>query len=188
MKKTIIIAAVLLSIYSGTAVIGGPEPGEGELAITSAGSSASSSASVGPNGTEWEAQVSMVNRTQNLTDDRLENIVYSGDNHSVRFNGYITTPTPCHILGHEVSETDDGYVMNIITQSQTQGAGSNQTQNCIQVLTMVEYEAEFSTDQDFKLDVRHDNQSVEVLELKSEDRESSSFMEKLRNFLSSLFR
>lgn len=187
MKKTILIAVFLLSIYSGTAVVGGPEPEEGEMAITSTGSSASASTSVGPNGTEWEAQVSMLNSTQNISEDRLENIVYSKENHSVSFNGHITTPTPCHTIEHEVSETDEGYVMNVITEQQSQAAGKNETLNCIQVMTMIEYEAEFSTGDDFKLDVRHDNQSVEVLELKSEKESKNSLMDILRNFISSFF-
>lgn len=187
MNKTILVAVFILSIYSGAAVVGGPEPGDGEMAITSTGSSASASTSVGPNGTEWKAQVSMINTSQNITDDRLENIVYSEDNHSVSFNGHISVPTPCHTIEHEVSETEEGYVMNVMTQDQTQGAGTNQTRSCIQVMTMIEYDAEFSTGNDFKLDVRHNNQSVETLELKSEDEEEKSLMEILRQFISSFF-
>lgn len=152
------LAAFAFMIPSTLAVVGGPEPGEGEMAITSSGSSASASQAVGPNGTEWKAEVSMVNRTGNVSEDRIEDISYGEDNYSVEFTGYITAPTPCHTISHEVEESEDGYVMQIETVKEQ----DNRTA-CLQVLTMIEYDAEFSTDEAFELKVRHGNETVDTL-------------------------
>lgn len=149
-------------VPSSAAVVGGPEPGEGEMAIAG-GSSAGASQAVGPNGTEWKAEVSMVNRTQNVTEDRLENVQYGEESYTVEFDGFITAPTPCHVIDHEVSERDGSYVMNIETAHDQLDEDSNQTGTCAQVLTMIEYDAEFARDESFTLEVRHDNETVDTL-------------------------
>lgn len=174
-----LVAFAFLVPYS-TAVVGGPEAGEGEAVIMGGGSSASASQAVGPNGTQWKAEVSMVNRTQDVTEDRLENVQYGEENHTVEFDGFITAPTPCHTIGHDVSKTENGYIMNVETQVEQEGA-------CAQVITIIEYDASFSTDEKFKLEVRHDNQTVDTLEHPGMKKERKGLFSGLIGWLSSIF-
>lgn len=172
-------------IPSSAAVVGGPEADDGEMTITS-GSSSSASKAVGPNGTEWTTEVSMVNRTSNITQDRLENIEYGAENYTVDFTGYITAPTPCHVIDHEMEETEGGYVMNINTER------SSDSQACIEVLTMIKYDADFSTDEQFTLKVRHDNETVRTLEHPGMDstepeKKRKGFFSGIMSWLSGLF-
>lgn len=131
----------------------------------------------------------MVNRSQNLTEDRLQNIRYGEEDYSVEFTGFITAPTPCHTIDHEVSETEDGYMMQIETGYE-QTDGGNQTGTCAQVLTMVEYDAEFETDKQFDLEVRHDNQTVRTLEhpgIEGQEPEKKGFFSGFFSFFGGLF-
>lgn len=158
------------------------------MAITSGGSSAEASQAVGPNGTEWRAEVSMTNRSQNVTEDRLENVQYGEENYTVEFDGYITAPTPCHTITHQARETDDGFVLNVVPEY-NEPEGNQSGPACAQVLTMVEYDAEFSTGQQFDLEVKHDNQTVRTLEhpgVGGEEKDTGVFSS-LMNWFSSLF-
>lgn len=123
----------------------------------------------------------MVNRSQNVTEDRLEKVQYGEEEYSVEFTGFIAAPTPCHTISHEVSETESGYVLNVKTGYDRLNEDINRTGTCAQVLTMIEYDAEFETDEQFDLEVRYDNQTVRTLEHPSNGEESD------RGFLSSVF-
>lgn len=192
----IVVIAVLFAVPGATAVVGGPEPGDGEMAITSHGSSsASASTSVGENGTEWKAETSMINRTGNITDQRLEDISYSGDEYKVEFVGHIEAPTPCHVINHEVDKLEDGYVLNVQTKHDQLDKDSNESgQMCAQQLTMIKYDGEFSAEEDFTVEVRHNNETVETLDHPGIDEEPepapeprTGFFGSLRSFFSGLF-
>jgi hypothetical protein len=145
---TAVIAIGLLFMVSGaTAVVGGPEPSDGEMTIMGQGSSGSASAStsVNENGTEWRAETSMVNRSSNITEGRLEDIQYSQQDYSVDFTGHIQAPTPCHVIEHQVTESENGYVMDVKTRYDETDEESNETiQPCAQQLVMIEYDGSFS--------------------------------------------
>jgi hypothetical protein len=164
---TAVIAIGLLFMVSGaTAVVGGPEPSDGEMTIMGQGSSGSASAStsVNENGTEWRAETSMVNRSSNITEGRLEDIQYSQQDYSVDFTGHIQAPTPCHVIEHQVTESENGYVMDVKTRYDETDEESNETiQPCAQQLVMIEYDGSFSAPESFKLEVRHNNETVDTL-------------------------
>jgi hypothetical protein len=166
LEHTAVAVIGLLFMVSGaTAVVGGPEPGENEMAITSSpGSSASASKGVSPNGTEWSAETSMVNRSGNITEGRLDNISYSEEEYRVDFTGHIQAPTPCHVIEHDVQETGSGYILDVKTVHDELDDDSNETGRiCAQQVTMIEYEGSFSTPDHFALEVRHNNETVQNL-------------------------
>jgi len=161
---SVLLLAALLMVSGATAIVGGPEPGEGEMAILSSGSSASASTSIGENGTGWRSETSMVNRSSSITEPRLENVQFSEEDNTVAFNGHIVAPTPCHVIQHEVKETEDKYILNVRTVNDQLDSDSNESiQACAQVLTMIEYEGEFSNEDSFKLEVRHNNETIRTL-------------------------
>ena len=64
MRYTAYLVAVTLLIGSSAAVVGHNDSNSSsDMHIMSSSSSASASTAVGPNGTEWRAEVSMANRT-----------------------------------------------------------------------------------------------------------------------------
>ncbi|MFT4892873.1 MAG: hypothetical protein ACI8Z7_000661 [Candidatus Nanohaloarchaea archaeon] len=194
---TAVIAIGLLFMVSGaTAVVGGPEPDDGEMAIMGQGTSASASAStsVNENGTEWRAETSMVNRSSNITEGRLEGIQYSEEDYKVEFTGYIQAPTPCHVIEHSVEESGDSYTLNVETiHDETDEESNESIQPCAQVMTMIEYDGSFSAQEDFSLEVRHNNETVDTLEhpgleqTEPVEEPRTGFIQSLRNFFSGLF-
>lgn len=173
-------------------MVGGPEPGEGEMAIMGHGSSSSASAStaVGENGTQWKAETSMVNRSGNITEGRLEDVSYSEDDYRVNFTGYIQAPTPCHVIDHDVEETEDGYILNVETVNDQTDEAGNSTRTCVQQLVMIEYDGSFSAKEDFSLEVRHNNETVETLQhpgIEKQKPGKKGFFRSLSRFFSSLF-
>ncbi|MFQ3275625.1 MAG: hypothetical protein ACI9SF_000779 [Candidatus Nanohaloarchaea archaeon] len=198
LKHTAVAVIGLLFMVSGaTAVVGGPEPGENEMAITSnpgSSSSASASKGVSPNGTEWSAETSMANRSGNITDGRLEDISYSDQEYRVEFTGYIQAPTPCHVINHEVYEDGSDYTLNVKTVHDELDEDSNESERvCAQQLTMIEYDGSFSSPEDFTLEVRHNNETVNTLEhpgleqVDPVEEPKTGFFQSLRNFFSGLF-
>ena len=160
---SVLLLAAFFMVAGATAVVGGPETREGEMAIMSSGSSASASTTVRGNGTGWRAETSMVNRSSSITEPRLENVQFSEKDNSVAFNGHIVAPTPCHVIQHEVEESEDKYILNVKTVNDLESNGNQSIQACAQVLTMIEYEAEFSNEDSFKLEVRHNNETIRTL-------------------------
>lgn len=194
MKRTAIITAfMLIFTVSAAAVVGGPEPGEGEMAITSSGSGASVGAS--ENGTEWTAKVSQVSTSCASGDNRLENVTYSGEEsidgaRAVSFTGYVQTPNPCHTVDHEISKEKDGvYTIDI----QTEGS-LGEDEGCIDCVGMVKYQAEFQREEGgFKLHVEHDGDSIETLEYgyeesnEEENSDNKTLLDSLFSWLKGLF-
>ncbi|PSH01788.1 MAG: hypothetical protein BRC27_00905 [Nanohaloarchaea archaeon SW_10_44_10] len=191
---SVLLLAAFFMVAGATAVVGGPETREGEMAIMSSGSSASASTTVGENGTEWRAETSMVNRSSSITEPRLENVQFSEENNTVTFTGHIVAPTPCHVIQHEVEESEDKYILNVKTVNDLESNGNQSIQACAQVLTMIEYEGEFSNDEASTLEVQHKNETVRTLEHPGIDTEpvpkpetNTGFFNSLRNFFSDLF-
>lgn len=142
------------------AVVGHETP-EGQMGIMSSGSSGASKA-VTPNGTMWTAELSMANRSRTALNDSVFNTSYTENREKkVSFTGSITAPTPCQVLEHEVKEGgNNSYVMNVKTVKEELDGN----RLCTQVLTGIEYDASFQTDEPFTLEVRHDGDKVRTLE------------------------
>jgi hypothetical protein len=171
MKRTILLMAITLLISAATAIVGGPEPGEGEMAIMSSGSSASATSAVGPNGTKWSSSVKMAGRNTNIADgDRVENITYSES--ETTFSGQIQAPTPCHVIDHEVEKLgDQSYSMNIQTVKDDL---DNESQVCTQQVVMIKYDGSFEDGAPYSLEIQHNNETVDTLENNVDDTEEPS--------------
>lgn len=195
MRKTTIIFTLLLLVFSASAVVyeNGSSPSNNvehdQMAITSGGSSAGSTVAVGPNGTKYTAEVSMRNRTANVSKaGKIYDISYdSNDKYSVNFSGNIQVPTPCHTIEHEIEENGTDYTLNI--KSVDSG------QMCVQRIDIVKYSGSFETDSDFTLQIQHNGENVKRLEHPAEDDSEKpnnsddkprGFIESLMNWLSNL--
>lgn len=185
MKRTILLTALVLLISATTAVVGGPDPGEGEMAIMSSGSSASATSAVGPNGTKWSSSIKMEGRNPNITGgDRVENV--SRSENETTFSGYIQAPTPCHTIDQETEKVgDQSYRMNIQTVQE------NQSQVCAQQVVMIKYEGSFEAETPYNLEIRHKNQTIDTLEntitVVGEEKDQGSVFDAFFKWLGSLF-
>lgn len=183
MKRTILLVAMALLISTATAVVGGPEPDQGEMAIMSSGSSASATSAVGPNGTEWSSSVKMAGRDSNITQgDRVETFAYSDNETS--FTGYIQAPTPCHVIDQETEDLgDQNYKMNVQIVKQ------NESQVCTQQVVMIKYDGSFEAEAPYSLEIQHNNETVENLENTVDDANESKIgiFEKFFQWLGHLF-
>lgn len=167
MKKIALTLITLMLAASATAVVGGPEPEEGGLAITSTEPSKS-----------YSTEFTVVNVTQS-NQTGLAN--HDWQNNTVKFKGIYEAPTPCHTLTHKVKKQGNTFNFDI-TSSQPENT------TCAQVVTYKEYEASFTTDQAYRLNVKHDGQSIEMLEHpKLEDEQDKHFFTLLVKALISLF-
>lgn len=106
----------------------------------------------------------MLNRSSSITEPRLENVQFSEEDNTVTFTGNIVASTPCHVIQHEVEETEDKYILSVKTVNDQLGSDGNESiQACAEVLTMIKYEAEFSDDEAFRLEVRQNNDTIRTL-------------------------
>lgn len=177
---------VLLAGLSGAVVDeNGSSPSnnadDGELAITSSGSTASSSTAVGPNGTKWTSSVKMDGRTSDIANGSVTEPVFSGsgDRSSLSFNGSIVSATPCHVLESEIEKVgQDSYVMNITTVKE------DLDKVCKQQLVMIDYDAEFEHQRPYELKVLHDGEKIETFE--AEDIAGPEPEPRERGFIGSL--
>lgn len=152
MKKLALITALLLLTGGVTAVVGYDGP-EDKPHIMSGGASASSTAAVSPNGTEYRSTVKMDGRSPNITEDVVRNLNYSEN--KLSFEGSIQASTPCHLLEQDVEKTgNQSYVLDIQTVQ------DNSSEVCAQQAVMINYEAEFEEEPSYQLKVNHDGEKV----------------------------
>ncbi len=184
MKKITLALGILLIVGMSSAVVrdDGSSPSneadEGQLGITSD----SATTSVGPNGTEWELDFSMAdatcmaNQTSGVHDSNFAN-------ESVSFSGTVATSDPCHRLEKELVEQSEGSYRMVITSNATDSDA------CEQCTGALSYEASFSTDQPFELEVVHDGETVETLRHPEygEQDEQEGFLASIMNWLGGLF-
>ena len=182
----ILAVALMISSVSGIYDPNGTQTNckEGEPCIMTktAGSSASSSVAVGPNGTEYSSDIQMVNRTSNINlSGTLEQITYKGNKTS--WMGYIQAPTPCHVIDQETSEIGpQRYEMDVQTVQE------NRSQYCVQQTVAIQYNASFEAEAPYDLEIHHNNETVEVLENKPEEEEETNAEPTMRNRFFSWFR
>ena len=155
-KKALLSVTLILLAGASTAVVGGPNASDGEFAITSAESSASASGTtaVGPNGTEYETFFSVVNKSASINQTGVINSSFDGD--QVKFTGVVETPTPCYELSHSVDRTGDGQYSFTVNAEEENGT-------CTQVIAYHKYNASFTAEEPYQLEVIHENSSVETL-------------------------
>ena len=153
-KKALLSVTLILLAGASAAVVGGPNVSDGELAITSTGSSASATTAVGPNGTEYEARFSVVNRSTSINQTGVINSSFDGD--TVNFTGVVETPTPCYKVNHSIDRTGDGQYSFTVETEEEDGT-------CTQVIAYHKYEASFTAEEPYQLEVNHENSSVKTL-------------------------
>jgi hypothetical protein len=177
-RAAILLVCIGMVIGLATAVVGHNGSGEGDLSITS-GSSASASSGVNQNGTQYSAKVEMSGRTQNQTENQVRDIDYT-EHQKVKFSGTLTAGTPCHIIEQELNRTgDQTYKLNIKTVRD-----QLDDEACADVVTGINYDAEFEADSGFQLEVRHDNETVETIEDRVVEPEPApSLIQRILNFL-----
>lgn len=151
----ILITSILLTV-SATAVVGNNDTSEDGLSVTSS-SSASATAGVSPNGTDYTAKVEMAGSSPSQTEDEVRNLSFPDS--KVEFKGTIPAGTPCHVLDHKINKTGKDYVLNI--QTVKEDLHGNGTEFCTQVVTGINYEAEFEAEPGFQLEIQHDGETVE---------------------------
>lgn len=152
MKQLVLTLIIVSFTVSAAAVVGGPNPSDGQMGITSTSSAATTS--VGPNGTEYKTYFSVTNVTQS---NQTGVTNYSWTNDTVSIEGIIQTPTPCHDVQHNVEKNGNVFDFDI-----TSSRPSNTT--CAEVVSYQEYEANFTADQAYILNVTHDGEEMSVLE------------------------
>lgn len=152
-KKALLSITFIMLAGAASSVVGGPNASDGEFAITSTGSSASATTAVGPNGTEYEAQFSVVNRSTSTNQTGVINSSFDGD--TVNFTGVVETPTPCYKVNHSIDRTGDGQYSFTVNTEEENGT-------CTQVIAYHKYEASFTSEQPYQLEVNHVNSSVKT--------------------------
>lgn len=114
------------------------------------------SAAQGPS-SGGEADISVLDNTcvAGEQSEGIENIDSSGG--TVTWTGYIQTPNPCYgaNLTDVVETGENSYQVSIDTNE-----GEEACQQCLGMLT---YEAEFSAENDFELEVLHDGEQVDTI-------------------------
>lgn len=171
----LLLASTASGIYDPNNTHTNDTGGENVFTATHSGSSASAStggsgATSEEDGIHWAAEVSMTDRSQNLSAaGTLDDVTFEqtfvdrieGDSetrYKVSFTGYTQVPTPCHVIDHEVTEQDDGSFVLTLTASPP-----GDDRFCAQVVTLVEYEASFETGEPFNLTVNYGTETVDTL-------------------------
>lgn len=204
MKRTILVAAVILFAGLSAAEVGydGPEDQPHIMASPDSGSASQSGASVSPNGTmdKWNADFDQLNATcvSGNQSEEVTDVSYSGEDavngtREVTWTGYVKTSNPCQEAGltDVISKGDNFYRLNVTTES-TGGA-------CVSCVGIVKYEASFSTEGPFKIEILHDGEEAEMLthsgyeeyisddEEKTDPEPSSGPLKSLIQWLSNIF-
>ena len=191
MRKFLLLMVSLgLVLGSATAVVGGPEPGDDEVAITGVGgSSSSATTSVGPNGTEYHVELNDLNSScmsgNMSTGVELGDFQETDEGLSVDFSGTVSTATPCTTLETDVSEKSENvYSMELVERS---GNGT-----CIECVGTHEIEGSFTADGEYRLEVTKDGEELASKETpnygETEEKDEGGFsLGFFIGFLQSLF-
>lgn len=177
MKRTaIILITFTLLTASSAAVVGHNGSNNSDLSITS-GSSASATTGVNQNGTQYTAKVEMNGRSNNQTDNEVRNVNFPQN--KVEFEGTVTAGTPCHTVDHELNKTDNSYTLNIVTVKE------DPDQVCAEVITGINYDAEFEAEPGFQLEIQHNGETIENVQDRTVEKEpeNKSLIEKLLEIL-----
>ena len=198
MKRKVYMMTVLLLLagFAGAVVDeNGSSPSnqvdEGEMAITSTGSTASGTTAVGPNGTEYSAKVAMSGRLGDITNGSVAEGSREITEGKIRLelNGSIVSPTLCHVVDQKVSTSDgNSYKLKIDTVKEN----LNNDTLCAQQQAMINYNAEFEAEGPYELTVLHNGEEVKTFNVEDvagpepEPRERG-FIASLIDFFTGLF-
>jgi|GEM_PF-1971391 len=182
MRKFLVLIA-FASVVTGSvfAVVGGPEPGEDGMAITSGGSS-SATTSVDENGTNWHSEISNLNSScmsGNIsTGLNFSDFKETEEGQKVEFSGTVSTANPCTTIETKISEnSENSYSMDLVEKS---GNGT-----CINCLGARQIEGSFITEGDYRLEVTKDGETLKELETPEygEENKDESYFPSIGFFL-----
>ncbi len=169
--RRIILAFTLIGLLgSGAAVVGGPNASDGEMAITSGGSSSATTA-VGPNSTRWSTNIENRNsscRSSN-TSQSIDFIGFQGDGEltELNFEGVINTSNPCVKLSLDSEKVEEDVYQVEIVESPAEGP-------CTSCLGAAEFAASFSAPGDYKVEIINENETLGVQKTPGFQEENSS--------------
>ncbi len=157
MKRTTLLASLIVFVGMATAVVGGPEAPENGVAITSStGGSTSAGASVTENGTEYRKQLSVTNgscMSSNASRGlEFETSDASDELNTVEFSGTVQTDTPCTQLSLNVEESGDLYTLSF-DRSSPEGV-------CEQCVGMKNVQGSFSASGGYQVEFMNEKETV----------------------------
>lgn len=160
MKREFLLTIAMIFLIAPALGVFGNNNSNGDIGITS-GNSSSATAAVSENGTEYTAKVEMAGRMKEPEDEIRSESISSSE---VKFKGTIEAETNCHIIRHKVTQSEEEYKINIKTVKDDLDG----EKTCGKVQTGLNYDAEFKAETGFKLEVLHDNQSIETFQTVSD--------------------
>lgn len=138
----------------------------------------------------WTANLTVTGHDLQTENDTVQNTTfYSGPDEEwhVRFTGAMRTPTPCHLLTKSVRRTGRGeyeFRISSVVEDDT----------CAQRTAMIEYTANFETNERFNLTVIHDGDTVETVrtpraaeQANEEPPQRQTLLQQLLSWLQNLF-
>lgn len=99
-----------------------------------------------------------------------------GERYSIGIGGYVTGDTPCDVLVPEISEEGDRIILNIRTRSGTEP--------CSQCLGKLHYHIGGNLDEEFRLKIQHDGETMKTVERPAT---RNGMLSSLQQFLSRLW-
>jgi len=109
-REFLLTIAMILLVAPALGVVGNNNS-NGDVGITS-GSSSGATAAVSRNGTEYTSKVEMAGRMKEPKNTIRSESISSSE---IKFNGTIEAETNCHIIKHEVTQSEEEYKINIKT-------------------------------------------------------------------------
>jgi hypothetical protein len=176
-------------IGSAAAVVGHNGSQDSDLTVTSErgfSSTAGSTVMAGENGTQTKATVEMIGKISNASDGISFANFSKGEFRKVEFQGTIRAPKACHVLQLEVEVMGKNYYTSNI-QTVKDKLERNKAQVCAQVITPISYDASFQTEEEFTLEVKHNNQTVDTLEYENRNVNKSDLIRRIFKAIKNLF-
>lgn len=136
--------------------------GDGGFAVDEeAGTGAARQEGGASDGTAWQVNVEKTNATcaSGNTTDMIRDVSYNDTQEmkTVRFAGTLTAGTPCHdVSATDIEQDGNVYTLNVTTE--------DHDGICVQCVGALTYEAEFTANQPFRLEILHNGKHVDAIE------------------------
>lgn len=137
---------------------------------------------------EWDSSLNETGQQAQIVEESVSNISI-GDEGEANFDGLIRAETPCHTLNKTVEEQEEGvFVLDLETVPE------EDSELCAQQTVMIEYNASFYLEEDYKLEVLHNGDLIDSMdseegeiEITSDRSTSTSSIESVVDWFRDLF-
>lgn len=127
------------------------------------GTSATQSGGSSDGGT-WRANITKQDSAcwSSNTSEQVQDVSYGREDategeHTISFSGVIETGTPCHDVSiTDIAQSGDTYTVNITTE--------RSDEICVDCVGQVSYDAAFTADRAFRLEVLHNDEPIDTLD------------------------